>query len=108
VLALCVVYTPTASAARFWLQGKITRTLADAVYGGCMVHLDVHLPAPCPASGWVSLDCDGVYYGAIDGNNKFASVLTALSLDLPIGIYVNDEIKHNGYCVARRVDIIGS
>ena len=106
VLLLSITFIPTANAAFFWVTGKITQTLADSVYGGCMIHLDVRLPAQCMNQGWVSLDCKGVYYNAIDGNNKFSSALTAFSLDKTVSVFVNDDVKHNGYCVARRVDII--
>ena len=92
------------SADKFYKSGTITRVLVDSTsFGGCMVKLSTPINNGCPASGWVSLDCTNTYY--TDGKNKYAMALTALSLNKSITVRVDNELKHNTYCVAQRVDI---
>ena len=93
-----------AQAAGFWRTGDITRTLSDRVYGGCMIHLSTKIENGCPASGWVSLDCVGKY--GKNGNQMYASALTALTMGKQVSVYVHNHEKHNTYCVARRLDIL--
>ena len=69
-----------------------------------MIRVDVELPESCNV-GWVSLDCDGTYYAQRNGENKFAAAMVAHSGQKIVHVRVNDEFKHNGYCVARRLDV---
>lgn len=99
--------TTTAWSASIWKTGTVTRTLTDTqYYGGCMVLISTPIANGCPNNGWVSLDCDGTYSQAGEGQRAYASALVALSLGKQVSILVNTTQKHNGYCVARRLDII--
>ena len=95
-----------AEAAEFWRTGNITRVLTDRFYGGCMINLSVFIENGCPIAGWVSLDCEDKYSPPGTGNRMYAMALTAFSLNKRVSVLVNNTEKHNGYCVARRVDML--
>ena len=111
-LVLILSSVPNISNAEYaWVVGgKIVATLADSAYGGCMVLLDVPIAqedgtlASCP-SRWVSLDCDLLHHTQSQSNAMWTSALVAFSLQKTANFYVNDDIKFNGYCMARRIDV---
>ncbi|MGR9115748.1 MAG: hypothetical protein ACU85E_08275 [Gammaproteobacteria bacterium] len=95
----------TAQAGQFWVTGNVLRTLSDGFnYGGCMIYLSTPINNGCPASGWVSLDCNGGYNRA--GERNYASALMAFSLNKTVSVLVDNTQKYNGYCVVRRMDVI--
>lgn len=90
----------------FWKTGTIVRTLTDSTkYGGCMIQLSVGVGNGCPSNGWVSLDCDAIFSDPGEGQRAYATALVALTLDKKISVHINNEQKHNDYCVATRLDI---
>lgn len=99
-----------ANAAKEWInEVNITRTLSDIAYGGCMIQVDQHVSSVlpnCPASGWVSLDCDAVYQTQSQANTAWTSALFAYGLNRKVSLYIDDQKKHNSYCVARRIDVL--
>jgi len=98
--------TQTASAGEFFRAGKITRVItASNNFGNCMVLLDSSISNGCPSSGWVSLDCKGVYFPTVIGKRKYAAALTAFTLKSKVLLKVDNTKKHDGYCVASRIDI---
>ena len=103
-LVLC--FSIQSFAATQAVTAKISRTLAGSGWGGCMIALDVAFVAPCPATGWVSLDCDGLYVDAVAGNNQFSSALTAFSMDKTVVVYASDTNFSGGYCSVFRIDVI--
>jgi len=110
--ALLLSSVPSISnAQQAWvLGGKIVATLADSAYGGCMVLLDVPIAqadgklASCP-SRWVSLDCDLLHHTQAQNNAMWTSALMAFSLQKTANFFVDERIKFNGYCMARRIDV---
>jgi len=106
LLVLVIVLSAPSNAASFWRTGKVTRTLSDIAYGQCMVHLDVSVANGCPSSGWVSLDCVGTFAVKEIGERNYATALAASMASKKISVYIDNAKKHNGYCVARRVDML--
>jgi len=100
-----LLLTTGLEAKHFWVVGKIKRTLVDHYYGGAMIYLDRAIGNGCP-SRWVSLDTKGRYWNKEDGKNKFSSALSAFAMDKRVAVYIYSHQKHNGYCVARRIDIL--
>jgi hypothetical protein len=94
-------------ATEFSRTGTVKRILIDSkIYGGCMIQISANIGNGCPTGGWVSLDCTQQYYtSATDSKNKYALALTAFSLDKKLTVVVDNTKKHNGFCVARRVDM---
>ena len=70
-----------------------------------MVAISTIIGNGCPGNGWLSLDCHDVYYAAGSGNRKYATVLTAYALNKRISVKLDNTKKHNGYCVAERLDM---
>ncbi len=96
----------TAFSAEFWRTGTVIRILSDSkYYGGCMVNISSNIANGCPNNGWVSLDCSETFYQGQSKNNM-AIVLTALATNKRLSLKVDNSKKHDGYCIARRVDII--
>jgi len=76
-------------------------------WGGCMILLDKSISATgldCP-SPWVSFSCGGDFNSQQVAGNMLDSAKMALALDMRLRIEVTDEEKHNGACVAKRVDV---
>lgn len=93
-------------ATEFWRTGTVERVLTDAtLYGGCMVQLSSRIANGCPNNGWVSLDCTNTHFSESASKNKYALVLTAFALNKKISIKVDNNLKHNTYCVAKRIDL---
>lgn len=91
-----------ASAAHWTGKVKIIQTLADHYYGGVMLRLNKKdLGGGC--KHWVSLDMSERYFK--HAKNREKAALTAFSMDKTVNLYIYPSAKHNGYCVARRIDV---
>jgi len=87
---------------------KRTLTTDDGRFGGCMVQLDERIAnagLDCPGS-WVTFSCSGVHTSPDEGFRMFESAQMAFALDRELMVEVPDEMKHNGHCYARRVDVL--
>lgn len=89
------------------LRGKIGATLSDNWnYGKCMIKSTSFKPSiNCP-NDWFSLSCSGDYSSKEDARRMWDSAQMALALDLDVQVSVDDEKKHNKYCVIVRLDVI--
>ncbi len=96
------------SAAIISREGNILRTLTGQYYGQCMALLDVSISSGCPSSGWVSLDCKGSFYSKDEADKKYSTVLAAALAKKRVLVVIDNTKKHNGYCVARRVDLMAN
>jgi hypothetical protein len=105
-LSLVLISMPVLSA-EFSVSGKITRTLSSGnQFGGCMVQLSVPINNGCPASGWVSLDCNGGFFPGGNGDRSYTSALAAFSLHKTVTVRVDNTKKYDTFCVASRIDVI--
>jgi len=59
----------------------------------------------CP-SAWVSFSCDGTFNTQAIGFRKLDQAQMAMALNKRVHLYIEDSKKHNGYCFARRIDIV--
>ncbi len=57
-------------------------------------------------NNYVSLDCHASMTETGRGKNNFASALLAASLNKQVTVFVDNNKKLNGYCLATRIDII--
>ena len=76
----------------------------NELFGQCMVLTTYESTIDCP-DRWVSVDCKGSYSGKDSTLRLWDSILLARALGAGTYIVVNDAKKHNGYCVAERVDV---
>ena len=76
-------------------------------YGECMLYIDKTIAdsgLDCP-SRWVALSCDGTYNNRDVAARMYDAGMMAIALDKKVNVRVDDAIKHNGYCVVKRMDL---
>lgn len=89
----------------------VTRTLLHAdSFGGCMAKLDQPINtatnAPnCPGY-WVTFSCVGTYTSKELAFHMLDQAQLALALSKQVYVLLTDNKKHNGYCFAKRIDVI--
>ena len=106
VAVLFMFFSSNVNAINFWKTGTIKRILTEGMYySGCMVYLSVPIDNDCP-SRWVSLDCQGKFYDKELGAQKLSNAIAAAHSGKTVSILVDNTKKANGYCVARRVDVL--
>lgn len=106
-----LISSPCTYATQGGMYAKVRRVLVtgDSLYGGCMALLDKAINtasnAPnCPGA-WVSFSCTGTYTSKDMASHLLVQAQLALALDKFVYVVVNDAKKHNGYCVASRIDV---
>lgn len=101
------------------LTTTVVRTLVsnESIYGGCMASLAAAINTAnvsagqsavivnCPTT-YVSFSCTGVHNSKDLAFYMLDQAQLALSLSKTVSVTVDDTKKHNGYCVATRIDVI--
>ena len=82
------------------------RLLTDpANYGYCMIYSPgLVFSHNCPNT-WISLDCKGSYHSKETSRIMWDAANLAYAMESKLIVVVNDAKKHNGYCVADRLDV---
>ena len=109
VFAACLLFAGPLWAATAAVVGEITKTLtiASDKFGGCMVLMDV----PLADSGlncqgkWVTFSCVGEFISKEQAQRLFESAQLAFALGKRVRLQVKDNMKHNGWCFADRIDV---
>jgi hypothetical protein len=106
LLLSVMTQAPFAYASNFWINGKVQEILiSDQYFGNCMVRIaDYNPPSSCLAT-WITLDCQGTYNSKENSRRMLESIQMAFALDSDVRINITDQQKHNGWCVAKRVDL---
>ena len=101
----------SALAATGVLVANVTQVLVDdANYGGCMVRLDTSpttIVAGC-AESFLTLDCTGDFTSKSKAQRKLDSANLSLVTGKRMAVYFTDASKHNGYCLATRIDTVAN
>ena len=90
---------------------SVTQVLVDdAAYGGCMVRIS---PSPSTELGtcgadFITLDCDGAFTTSKQSQRKLDSSNLSLVTGNRMAVYFTDTKKHNGYCLATRIDTVAN
>lgn len=85
---------------------RVLHTNSD-VYGACMARL-----AKDPATTgvdcnpWVTFSCTGDFTTKDSAYRMFDMAQMSLALDKAVTVWVNDSKKHNGFCVAERIEVL--
>ncbi len=95
------------------IDATISRTMVttDDLYGGCMVALNVSpsdYNLDCPSGNWVTLDCAGELTSKSQGMRLMDSAQLAFVTGRSVRVTVDDSRKHNGWCFAQRIDVLGA
>lgn len=108
-IVLSVLMSTSASALADSASFKtgISKIFTDDVnFGGCMVGVS---PGPADSgldckNAFVTLDCKGDYGPKDAAARKLAAAQLAFVTGQNVIFFVDDTRKHNGYCLATRVD----
>ncbi|WP_200243237.1 hypothetical protein [Lamprobacter modestohalophilus] len=97
-------------AAEAELGAQVLRVLveADDTNGGCMALLSVN-PAnllPTCGDGWVTFSCSGQYTDNIRAYRMLDQAQLALATNRTVMVSYTDDMRHGGYCFARRIDVL--
>ena len=101
--------TAQALAAAGNVVAQIDRVLmtADGTYGGCMAALSVDPQTVLPScqSWWVTFSCSGIFTDALSAYRMVDLAELAIATDKKSQIFFRDDMTHNGYCFAYRIDV---
>lgn len=108
VALLCVA--EPAPAGDGYVVADVIRVLmnGDATYGGCMAALSVGPDTVLPACSpwWVTFSCSGDFTDPIRAYRMVDVAELALATSKKVQVFFRDDLKHNGYCFAYRIDAI--
>lgn len=98
----------SAANAQMFANAKAVLVMGDSRFGGCMVSLttDPQSVLPSCAVGWVSLSCTGDFNDPVRAYRMLDQAQLAIATNMRMRIEISDTNKHNGYCVAYRVDVV--
>ncbi len=109
ILLMLGLTLPVYSDTAWVLNATVQRTLLqDNAYGNCMAYLDVAIAdsgLDCP-SRWIAFSCDGTFNSRDVASKMLDSVMMAFALERQISVLLDDNKKHNGYCVVTRIDVL--
>ena len=91
------------------LNTTVTSTLSDiSKFGGCMAYLQDRpdgVGLDCPGK-FVTFSCTGDFAGKDAAKRNFEMAQIAYLTSRKVRVYVDDTKKHNGYCLASRIDLL--
>lgn len=97
-------------AANALMTSTIERTLTtvDGLYGNCMALLDRPIGdatgLDCQSS-WVTFSCSGDLLTKSEARALYDVATIALATDRQVRLLISDSQKHNGHCLATRIDL---
>ena len=91
------------------LDAKVTETLIDADhFGVCMVRVSESIAEATGlncAGDWVTFSCSGDFQPKEQAYRVFDSAQLSMMLDQTVEIHLDDERKHNGYCLGTQITV---
>lgn len=112
MLMAAVTYIPVTEAANGTLIAGITRVLAhkENLFGGCMALMSKAPSTVLPdcVSRWISFSCTGDFNAKDHANRMYDNAQMAMALNRRVKVVFSDLRKHNGHCVAHRIDVFDS
>jgi len=100
----------SAVAATGTITAPVDRIMFDNdLYGACVAHFPAHNPKsvlPGCADNWITFDCDAQFNDENKAYEMFSLVQMAFALNKRVRITFTDEQTHNGWCVAKRVQLL--
>ncbi len=78
------------------------------INGGCIAQTGVSPSTKLPSCkwGWIAFSCAGKFNAKDVAYRKLDQAQMAVALNKNVAITITDDQKHNGYCFAKRIDII--
>ena len=110
MLALLVIAPGALLAESASVVASISRVLmnGDDRLGGCMAALTVDPQTVLPACqrGWVTFSCSGHYTDRIRAYRMMDFAEMALATNKKVQVWIRDDLKHDGFCFAYRIDVL--
>lgn len=109
---LSMALAAPASSTDLWLgQRTVTGILMHTsdLHGGCMIRVTAYAQDDIPGckGQWVSLNCEGAEGGdVVRAYQMIDTAKMAMALNQPVSLMATDDITFNGYCTAKRLDIV--
>ena len=100
----CAANAQTAS-----IEGRVWQVLvSEDNFGGCMITVegDIQDELPSCKPWWMTLDCNGDYLESRTSEQLLEQARLAYSEKGSVRAYVDDSRRHNGYCLAYRIDLL--
>lgn len=96
-----------AADARVTAQVERVLVVGDATYGGCMALLSVNPSSMLPScqGWWVSFSCSGDFTDRVRAYQMLDSAKLALATEKQVHVFFRNDMTHNGYCFAYRIDV---
>jgi hypothetical protein len=109
-LALLLCAAGPALAASGYVIANVNRVLmtGDTTFGGCMAALSVSpqsVLAGCQP-WWVTFSCTGDFTDQVRAYRMVDVAELALAAGKQVQVFFLDDLKHNGYCFASRIDVM--
>jgi hypothetical protein len=111
-LTLVLTAAPSAQAASARFTTTISKVLLTrgTTFGGCMAALSVNPNsnlATC-GSSWVTFDCAGIFPSTdtVMAYRMLDQAQLAYALKANVSIDITDDLKSNGYCAVKRIDLL--
>lgn len=97
-------------AATSYVETRVDKLLIGepTLFGGCMAQMENRIDSTglnCPGK-WVSFSCSGDFHTKDLAYKLYDAAQMSLALGNLMRVYVDDTKKHNGYCVAFRIEAL--
>lgn len=110
IFVALLLFSGQALAADANVTAQVNRVLVvgGATYGGCMAALSVNPSSMLPScqDWWVSFSCSGDFTDRVRAYQMLDSAKLALATGKQLHVFFRDDMTHNGYCFAHRIDVI--
>jgi hypothetical protein len=109
-VALLLCASGQVEAAAGSVVASVTRVLitGESDFGGCMAALSVSPQSVLPGcrSGWVTFSCSGDFTDPVRAYRMVDVAELAIATGKQVQVYFRDDLKHNSYCFAYRIDVL--
>jgi hypothetical protein len=108
-MAIALVFSSLSHAGSGTVSTRIDRVmLHETGFGNCMARLE---KAPGSVGlnckeNWVSFSCSGDFQPKNIAAMSFSTAQLALVMDNKVNVVVDDGRKHNGYCFAKKIELL--
>jgi hypothetical protein len=106
-LFFCVSSEAAAESGQVFASVNRVMVTGNEMFGGCMAALSVDPQTVLPdcQSWWVSFSCSGAFTDPTSAYRLLDNAQLALATNKKAYVFFRDDLKHNGYCFADRIDV---
>jgi len=109
-LTLIIFFIPIAHGGQVNINTQVLATLVaeEDLWGGCMAKIRYDPQVALPACGrdWVTFSCSGDHVSKDIAYRMLDTAQLAQVTNRSVFLMITDTKMHNGYCFARRIDLL--